>query len=136
MSVGAAKLSVRKVIAQAAPEPPAGTFSNCLAFGNAVYVSGQHAGVANGVIGGDDVFEQSREALRRIIALVEAAGGRARDIIKLTVYLTDMSRKADVSRARREFFEEPMPCSTLIGVNALVAPELLVEIDALAALQI
>jgi len=90
--------------------------------------------LAQGVVGGGSVLEQTREALRRVLALIEAAGGDAASVVKLTVYLRDMSRKADVSAARREVFAEPMPCSTLIGVNELVAPDLLVEVDAIAVI--
>jgi 2-iminobutanoate/2-iminopropanoate deaminase len=87
-----------------------------------------------GAIGGASVLEQSREALRRGLLFIEAAGGTADDVIKLTVYLCDMSRRMDVSAARREVFAVPLPCSTLIGVNALASPGLLVEIDALAVI--
>nr|WP_282571924.1 RidA family protein [Roseomonas acroporae] len=106
-------------------------FSNCLVAGGFIHVSGQHAGTPTGAIGGDSVEAQTREALRRVLALIEAAGGRASDVVKLTVFLTDMSRRAEVGTARREVFAEPFPCSTLVGVEALVSPDLLVEIDAL-----
>jgi len=100
-----------------------------------VHVSGQHAGrPGGGLLGDGSVRDQTRQSLRKIVALVEAAGGRAADIVKLTVYLTQMDRKSEVSEARREFFREPLPCSTLIGVNALVAPGLAVEIDAVAVI--
>jgi enamine deaminase RidA (YjgF/YER057c/UK114 family) len=124
----------RKVWCETVPEPGAGLFSNCLRAGDTVYVSGQHAGSPQGAVGGTDVFAQTEEALRRVLALVGAAGGSAGDIVKLTIYLTDMARRAEVSRARRAVFSEPMPCSTLVGVNALVAPDLLVEVDAIAVI--
>ena len=125
----------RQVVAAAVPEPPPGLFSNCLAVGDTIHVSGQHAGGPDGTVtGGGSVVEQTRASLRKIVALVEAAGGGAADIVKLTVYLTEIDRKAEVSAARREFFGDPMPCSTLVGVNALVMPGLLVEIDAIAVL--
>jgi len=123
---------IAKVTAPTVPEPPAGLFSNCLKVGDTIYVSGQHAGTPEGAIGGDSVFEQTREALKRILALIDAAGGTAADVVKLTIYLCDMSRRAEISAARREFFAEPMPCSTLIGINALARPDLMVEIDAIA----
>jgi enamine deaminase RidA (YjgF/YER057c/UK114 family) len=125
---------MRKVLCEAVPEPAPGLFSNCMRVGDTIYVSGQHAGTPEGAVGGDDVFDQTTEALRRVVALVDAAGGLAGDIVKLTIYLTDMARRADVSRARRAVFAEPMPCSTLVGVAALVAPGLVVEIDAIAIL--
>jgi enamine deaminase RidA (YjgF/YER057c/UK114 family) len=126
---------VRRIVSPGVPEPPPGLFSNCLVVGDTVHVSGQHAGLPGGGIAGEgSVLEQTRASLRKIVALVEAAGGEAADIVKLTVYLTEMDRKVEVSAARREFFREPLPCSTLVGVNALVDPGLLVEIDAIAVL--
>lgn len=124
----------RVVTAPDVPEPPAGLFSNCLVVGNTIHISGQHAGTREGATGGSDMFAQTQEALRRMRALIEAAGGTIADIVKLTIYVTDMSRKAEVSRARRTIFTDPMPCSTLVGVQALAEPGLLVEIDAVAIL--
>ena len=129
VAVAAQRLAAR------VPEPPPGLFSNCLVVGDTVHVSGQHAGrPGGGLLGDGSVRDQTRQSLRKIMALVEAAGGHAADILKLTVYLTEMDRKGEVSEAWREFFGEPLLCSTLIGVNALVAPELSVEIGAIAVL--
>jgi 2-iminobutanoate/2-iminopropanoate deaminase len=127
-----ARPTISAVTSPSVPEPPPGLFSNCLVVGDTIYVSGQHAGTPEGAVGGSSMVHQSREALRRVLCLIEAAGGTADDVVKLTIYLRDMDRRADVSTARREVFAEPLPCSTLVGVNALVAPDLLVEIDAIA----
>lgn len=132
--MSAPRPSMRRVMSPDVLEPQPGLFSNCLVVDNIVHISGQHAGTPQGAVGGASVLEQSREALKRVLSLVEAAGGSADDVVKLTVYLCDMERKADVSAARREFFAEPLPCSTLVGVNALADPDLLVEIDAVAVL--
>ncbi|MBX3551756.1 MAG: RidA family protein [Pseudolabrys sp.] len=126
--------SIRPVRAPDVPEPPPGLYSNCLVVGDTIHVSGQHAGTPQGAVGGNSVLEQSREALRRVLILIKAAGGSANDVVKLNVYLCDMSRRADVSAARREVFAEPMPCSTLVGVSSLVNPDLLVEIEAVAVI--
>jgi 2-iminobutanoate/2-iminopropanoate deaminase len=124
--------AIRMVKSPAVPEPPPGLFSNCLVVGDMIHISGQHAGAPQGAIGGGSMLEQSREAFRRVLALISAAGGTADDVVKLNVYLCDMTRRAEFSAARREFFAEPFPCSTLVGVSALAGSDLLVEIDALA----
>ena len=126
--------ALRKVTSPAVPEPPPGLFSNCLVVGDTIHISGQHAGAPQGAVGGGSMLEQSREAFRRVFALIEAAGGSADDVVKLNVYLCDMTRRAEFSAARREFFAEPFPCSTLVGVSALAGADLLVEIDALAVI--
>jgi enamine deaminase RidA (YjgF/YER057c/UK114 family) len=53
-------------------------------------------------------------------------------VVKLTIYTTDISRRVEISAARREVLKAPFPCSTLVEVKALAAPGLMVEIDATA----
>jgi 2-iminobutanoate/2-iminopropanoate deaminase len=127
-------MSIRAVISPEVAEPPPGLFTNCLITGDTIHISGQHAGTPDGAVGGDSMLAQSREAFRRVLALIEAAGGSADNVVKLTIYVCDMTRRVEVSSARREYFAEPLPCSTLVGVNALVSPDLLIEIDAIAIL--
>jgi 2-iminobutanoate/2-iminopropanoate deaminase len=126
---------IRRVTTEAVPEPPPGLFSNCLVVGDTVWVSGQHAGAPGGGLLGDGSMEdQTRQALVKVKALVEAAGATLADVVKLTVYVTDIGRKAEVSAARRAFFSGDLPCSTLVEVTALAEPELSVEIEAVAVI--
>lgn len=119
------------VSAASVPEPPRpGMFSNAIVRGDRFWVSGMHAGSPDGPVGGDDAFLQAREAFRRVLALVEACGARSEDVTVLRVYLTDVADKAAVGRARSEVFSGEMPCSTLVGVSALVEPGLVVEVEA------
>ena len=128
-------MAYRKVTSTEVPEPPGGIFSQCLAAGNTVHISGQHAGApGGGVLGDGSVESQARHSFRRVIALVEAAGGTAADIAKLTIYLTRIEDRPAIGPIRREFFSDPMPCSTLVGISALAAPDLLIEVDAVAIL--
>lgn len=126
---------IRAVTAPDVPAPPPGVFSNAIVAGGIVYVSGMHAGAPDGIVGGASMLEQTREALRRTIALVEAAGGTTERIVKLTIYVTDMSRRAEVSAARKEVFTaEPLPASTFLEVSGFIQDGLLVEVDAIAHL--
>jgi 2-iminobutanoate/2-iminopropanoate deaminase len=81
-------------------------------------------------------YEQTLEVLRKLLAYVEAAGGNVRNLYKLVIYVTDIADKDEVGRARRDFFQAPYPCSTLVEVKGLVFPELKVEIDAWARLDV
>jgi 2-iminobutanoate/2-iminopropanoate deaminase len=130
------KPTVRKVTTPAVPEPPGGIFSNCLVVGDQVLLSGVTASGPDGkAIGGDSMEAQARAALTKIRHLLEAAGASMADVVKMTVYVTDMSRRADVGRVRAEFFvAEPRPCSTMLEVKGFVTPDLLIEIDATAVL--
>ncbi len=126
---------ITQILADAVPEPPPGTYSHALLVGNVLYMSGQHAGAPEGGLLGDGSIEdQTRQTFKKIIALVEAAGGSVTDIVKMTVYLTDIAGRPAVSVARREVFSDPMPCSTLVAISALAMPELKVEIDAVAVI--
>ncbi|MCW3062924.1 MAG: reactive intermediate/imine deaminase [Solirubrobacterales bacterium] len=100
-----------------------------------LHVSGQMGIDADGnLVGEGDVGAQTARALANIDALVRAAGGTRRDVVKLTAYLVDMSGRAEFAAARREWVREPHPASTLVEVSALAAPGVLVEIDAIAVL--
>ena len=123
----------RRVVAAAVPEPPPGLFSNCLVAGDTIYVSGQHAGGAGGAPTGDrSMAGQTRTTLAKIMALLEAAGATMDDVVKLTVFTTDIAQRAAISEARREYFAGDFPCSTLVEIKGLVHPELLIEIEAVA----
>ena len=101
--------------------------------GNLIYVSGQVAyDNQRRSVGGNDAYAQSRHVFRRIRALVEAAGGKMDDIVKVNMYTTDMRHQPDIWKARREFFTGDFPCSTLVEVVSLVRPEFLIEIEAVA----
>lgn len=83
-------------------------------------------------------YEQTLLVLNKARALVEAAGGHIGNIYRLTVYVTAIADKDEVGRARRDFFAgfATYPTSTLVQVCALVFPELVVEIEASARLDI
>jgi len=126
-------VSFQKVIGPAASEPPGATWSNCLVIGNEIVLSGVTARGGDGsASGGASVEGQTLAVLRRIVDLVEAAGGGVQNIYKLVIYVTDIARKDEVNAARSAFFEGIYPCSTLVEVKGLVFPDLLVEIDAFA----
>ena len=101
--------------------------------GELIYVSGQVAyDNERRTVGGHSAYAQSRHVFGRIKALVEASGAKMDDIIKLTMYTTDMRFQPDIWKARREFFSGDFPCSTLVEVTSLVRPEFLIEIEAIA----
>ena len=120
---------ITQVTAPAAPEPEARNFSNCLKVGNQVFISGMTASDP-----GADAHQQSRACLEKIEALVQAAGGKMSDVVKITVFLTDMAHRAAFSQAREAFFPGRKPCSSLIGISALARPGLVVEVEAIAVI--
>jgi reactive intermediate/imine deaminase len=88
----------------------------------------------NRIVGGDDVAQQCRQVLKNIDKILVAANATFADVLKVTVYLTDVGDRTVINPVRKEFFGQTRPASTLIGVAALAFPEMKVEIDAVAAL--
>lgn len=126
-------MTIRRVTTPDAPEPPPERWSNCLVVDGIAYVSGM---VARGVPNLEkmDEYEQAREIFRKIKALLEAAGGKMADVVKVTIFVTDIRNNTKVWKARAEVFSGNFPASTLVQVAALASPEILVEIEAIAHL--
>jgi enamine deaminase RidA (YjgF/YER057c/UK114 family) len=81
-----------------------------------------------------DFDSQVRVAFERMRKTLEAAGGKLEDIVTMTVFITDMANGTRFTQLRKEFFqEERYPASALIGIKELARPEMLVEIQAIAA---
>ena len=129
-------IAARRVIAPSLPESDAASWSNCLVMGNEIAMSGMTANPEVSDEAPLGAYEQTLIVLGKIRDLVRAAGGEIQNIYKLVVYVTDIRDKGEVGRARKEFFQAPYPCSTLVEVRALVFPGLKVEIDAYARLDV
>ena len=82
--------------------------------------------------GDASMYGQAKTTFTKIRHMVEAAGGKMDDIIEMTIYVTDIKNNTKVWKARAEFFKGNFPASTLVEVSALAAPEILVEIEAIA----
>jgi 2-iminobutanoate/2-iminopropanoate deaminase len=101
--------------------------------GQTLWISGQIAlGPDGQLLGAGDAEEQARQCLRNVDALLRAAGATKEDVVRVTIYLTDIADRAAVARARTEYFGDHKPAATLVEIAALVAPELKVEIEATA----
>ncbi len=121
-------MSIVRATTAAVPEPQPGTWSNCLVANGIAYIAGMTARGS----GAADEYGQAKAIFAKIRHLVEAAGGTMADITKVTIFVTDISRREEVWRARREFFAGNFPASTLVQVAALADPSLKVEIEAVA----
>jgi enamine deaminase RidA (YjgF/YER057c/UK114 family) len=126
-------MAIEQILSPDVAEPAPGTWSNCLKVGDTVYVSGLTARDKNLNAAGGDEYEQAKLIFSRIAALVKAAGGSMRDVVKLNIYLTNIGNRELVWRARREAFDGAFPASTLVEVSKL-APGIAVEIEAVAVL--
>lgn len=100
-----------------------------------IFLSGQLARDEHGqLVGAGDMAEQTRQCIRNMQTVLEAAGGTLEDIVALVVYTTDMRQFKEIVAARMEFFSGKLPTSTIVEVNHLADPGLLIEFQATAAL--
>ena len=117
--------------------PPTNGYSHVVSFtGRMVVVSGQVPLDADGrLVGPDDPRAQTRQVFRNLETALAATGASLGDVVKLTVFLTNMSDLADFRVVRDEFVDpERPPASSLVQVSGLVHPAFRIEIEALAAL--
>lgn len=128
-------MNVERSAITAAGAPPAiGPYSHAVLVNSLLFCSGQiplHPGT--GELVGSTPAEQARQCLANLSAVCEAAGASLADAVRLTIYMTDLSRFAEVNGAYATFFERNPPARVTVGVAALPKGAL-VEIDAIVAI--
>lgn len=110
----------RRIIASDAAPAAIGTYSQAVAVGSTVYLSGQiplDAKTMTMVEG--DIEAEIRKVLDNLAAVCAAAGGRLDQLVKVHVYLTDLAHFGEVNRIMAEYFSPPYPARAAIGVAAL-----------------
>jgi reactive intermediate/imine deaminase len=97
-----------------------GTYSQAVRAGNTVYVSGQiPLDPATGQLVSGDIELEIRRAFDNLAAIATAAGGSFANVVKLTVFLTDLTHFAKVNEIMATYFREPYPARAAVGVAAL-----------------
>jgi 2-iminobutanoate/2-iminopropanoate deaminase len=117
---------------------PNGHFSQATtieATGKLVFISGMTSRRPDGSIAGiGDVEEQTRQVCENVKAAVEEAGGTLDDICRVDVYVRNMEHFDIIHRVRREYFQPPLPASTMVEITKMTSPDYLIEINAIAVL--
>jgi enamine deaminase RidA (YjgF/YER057c/UK114 family) len=132
-AVDGARASARR-ISSGGPLEAVYAYSRAVRVGDRVFISGSTALTAGGVEGAGDMYRQTRTTLDTIFRALADAGGVPGDLVYTKTFLTDLRKAADYTRAFVEALGDVRPVSTLLGVPALIRPELLVEIEAEAVL--
>jgi reactive intermediate/imine deaminase len=113
----------------ALPEPLS-HYTDAVRFGNVLYVAGlTPLDKDMQIVGGDDVVEQTRQVFRNLHCVLESTGGSFDQILRMNVFLTDISDRAAINAVRREYLGASRPASTLVEVSALAVPGMKVEIE-------
>lgn len=109
--------------------------SQGIRFGNMLFISGQAGGDDDGKIVAGGFRAQGEQAFANLRRALEAGGSSLNDVIKVTIFVTDMGKFDEVVALRRQFFSEPYPADTIAEVKALYDPEVMIEIEAIAAVR-
>jgi 2-iminobutanoate/2-iminopropanoate deaminase len=114
--------------------PPVSHYVHAVRFGSLLLVSGLVGLDRDGKVVSADAAGQTRKILADLSLILERAGATLADVLKVTVFLTDISDRERINPVRMDFFGESRPASTLIEIKSLIIPELKVEIEAIAGL--
>ena len=111
-------------------------YSNCVRVdpGPLLFISGQVAIDENGrLVGADDLKAQAKQVFENLRAALLANGATLSDILKVTVFVTDMRAFEELTELRTQYFPVNGPASTMVEVSKLAKPEWLIEVEAVAA---
>ncbi len=116
---------------------PVSHYTHAVRFGNLLFLSGIGPTAPDGtIVGAGDIGRQTEQVLTNIQTVLAAAGASFANILRVTVYLTDINDRAAVNEVRKRFFGEHRPASTLIEVSKFVRSDagMAIEIEAVAGL--
>ncbi|HEX2046164.1 MAG TPA: RidA family protein [Acidimicrobiales bacterium] len=123
--------TVRRLPSGAPWEPLIG-YSRVVVAGPLIFVAGTTATVQGKVVGVGDAYAQTLQAFGNVETALATAGAGLGDVVQTQMFVTDITRWEEVGRAHRELFGDVMPVTAMVGIAALIDPEMLVEVQAVA----
>lgn len=114
---------------------PISHYCDAVRFDDTLYISGIPPLDSKGRVVSEDPAAQTRQVFDNMKLILDAAGATFADVLRVTVYLTDVNDRTKINPVRKEYFGEARPASTLIGVKELAIPGMKVEIEAIVGLR-
>jgi enamine deaminase RidA (YjgF/YER057c/UK114 family) len=110
-------------------------YSRAVRIGQFVFVAGTTAADSEGkVFGVGDAYEQTKYILNKIETALKQAGASMKDVVRVRMFVTDISLSKEVSRAHHEYFHDVRPAATMVEIKALQTKDMIVEIEVDAVL--
>jgi enamine deaminase RidA (YjgF/YER057c/UK114 family) len=110
-------------------------YSRAVRIGNTIEVTGTVAvDENNALVGDNDAYAQTKFIIQKIEKVLHRAGASLGDVVRTRMFVTDISRWEEYGKAHGEFFKDIRPCTSMIEVKGLIAPEYLIEIEATAVM--
>jgi len=119
-------------LASGAPWEPLIGYSRVVVAGPLIFVAGTTGTVDGRVVGVGDAYAQTMQAFRNVETALASAGAGLADVVQTQLFVTDIGRWVEVGRAHRELFGDIRPVTAMVGVSALIDPEMLIEVQAIA----
>jgi enamine deaminase RidA (YjgF/YER057c/UK114 family) len=119
-------------LSSAAPWEAGVGYSRAVAAGDHVWVTGCTSTIDGEVVHNGDPYAQTMQAIRNIGWALEQLGASLDDVVRTRIFVTDISRWEEFGRAHGEVFGETMPATSMVEVSALIDPQMLVEVEAVA----
>ena len=109
-------------------------YSRAVRVGDLIEISGTTSVEGDKAIGARDPYKQAKVIIEKFSSILKEAGGSLSDIVRVRIYVVNIDHWEEISKAYSEYFHIIKPAATMVEVGSLIAPDLLVEMEATAIL--